>query len=124
MNDLTVLTDEATKKVEAGQIAWHQMVQELTETHEALTQARERIKMMELEIDSMGKQILRAEQDREIALGRKDEAEHAHVAIRTKLEAIISIAKEYEPKPKMNGAAELGAAAVAGAVIQKDGRNQ
>lgn len=114
---MSELSDDALKEVERGMTAMRLLERKAEDRRVLLEQAEQRIKLLELEIDSMGKQVLRAEQDREAALGRKDEAEAAHVAIRTKLEAISAIVREYEPAPrKTNGAADVGQAAVAGAV--------
>lgn len=117
---MTDLTEDALARIEAGRIAMEQLRKVSEDRRIALETAEHQMKLMNLEIASMGKQVLQAEQGREIALGVRNEAVEAYVAIKTKLEAVQKITAEFEPPPvrKQNGA-ETGLAAVEGAVRPK-----
>jgi uncharacterized protein (DUF3084 family) len=69
------LTEEDRKLVEAGLVTMRKVQNDLRLANEKVTHQEQEIKLLELEIKSLKNEILKANDERDIALGRRDEAE-------------------------------------------------
>jgi hypothetical protein len=118
-NEEFKLTDENAKRIEAGQAEFYRLKEIVEKLQESNRSLREQVHLLGLDKVDLQRQILRANEEKDIALGHRDEAIAKASGLTTLLGMVQKVVNDFEAPKVVTAIANKNGSEVGSEAVKK-----